>query len=53
MIKEKLTKCIKKCIIKQKRKFKDYKNCQKANRLENEKEYFQKNLMLISLKEIV
>ena len=42
----------KKCVIKQKLKFKDYKNCLEVTRLENELNYLEKFIIEVdSLKE--
>ena len=48
----KKAKYTKKCVIKQKHKFKDYKNCLKPTQLENKKIHIEKNKVnLESLKE--
>ena len=51
---DKKTKGAKKCVIKRKLKFENYKNCLEATKLENEMKYLEKSKINIdSLKKII
>ena len=50
---DKKAKGTKKCVIKRKLKFKNYKNCLEVTKLENKVEYLEKKLTQIVLKKII
>ena len=49
----KKAKCSKKCVIKIKLKFEDYKNCLEATQLENKINHLKNKIDIDSLKEII